>query len=77
MLEYVIVGLLVAAIIAIASCIAYYQNKVAQVTEENNTLKNQKKASDNDIAKYREDAEELAKPRRDRNAIADALDRLR
>lgn len=76
-MEYVIVGLLVAAIIAIASIIGYYQNKVAQVNEKIATLQSQKKASDNDIEKYRDDAEDYVQPRRNRDAIADSLDKLR
>lgn len=76
-MDMVIVGLLVLAVTAIACLIAYYQNTVAQVTEKNNTLQSQKKASDNDIEKYREDVQDYVQPSRDRNAIADALDKLR
>lgn len=76
-MSYVIVGLLVACVIGIVALVGYYQNKVAEVNQLNVTLQSQKKASDNDIQKYRDDAEAYAQPSRSRDAIADALDKLR
>lgn len=77
MLQYVVIGLLVAAVVAIAAIIAYFQNKVAQVNERINTLQSQKKASDNDIQKYRDNVVEYAKPKLDGPAVADLFDELR
>lgn len=76
-MQYVIVGLLVAAIIAIAILVGYFQNKVSQVNTANTVLQNQKKASDNDIEKYRDDLREYAKPKLDGDGVADLFDELR
>lgn len=78
MMNYVIIGLLVASVVTIGLLIAYYQNKIAQVNEKNSTLINQKKASDNDIQKYRDDLKrQVESSNMSNDDVADLLDSLR